>query len=196
MNTPKKPKRRSSTNSDIKSRGQVVLPYVKGTSEALRRIFNNFSIRASFKPTTTLRQLLVRPKDKTEKKDVVGPVYMIPCQGQTTRGTCTESYIGETERTLKTRFNEHKRPSSTSSEVSQHIHIESPGHHVDLEKVKILDRDSRYFERGIKEAVYIRALQPSLNRDGGRHRLPKVYDPILTSHSLQSKVTTDVRKSH
>ena len=34
----------------------------------------------------------------------------------------------------------------------------------------------------------------TLYRDGGRHRLPNVYDPILTSHSLL--VTTDVRKSH
>ena len=123
-------------------------------------------IRACFKPTRTLRQLLVSPKDKTEKKDTVGPVYMIPCQGKTTRGQCTESYIGETERSLKTRFLEHRRPSSTSSEVSQHIHIESPGHHMELEKVLILDRDPRWFERGVMEVIHIRANQPSLNKDG------------------------------
>ena len=61
----------------------------------------------------------------------------------------------ETERSLKTRFLEHRRPSSTSSEVSQHIHIESRGHHVDLNQVKILDREPRFFERGVKEAIYI-----------------------------------------
>ncbi|KAI8503564.1 Protein artemis [Branchiostoma belcheri] len=32
-------------------------------------------------------------------------------------------------------------------------------------------------QAGIKEAIYIRALQPSLNRDGGRHRLSATYDP-------------------
>ena len=164
-----------------------MLPYIKGTSEALRRIFGNYGIRAYFKPTRTLRQLLVSPKDKTEKKDTVGPVYMIPCQGQTTRGLCSESYIGETERSLKTRFLEHRRPSSTSSEVSQHIHIESPGHRVDLDKVKILDRDPRWFERGVKEAIYIRANQPSLNKDGGRYKLPRVYYPILMSHLQKVK---------
>ena len=121
------------------------------------------------------------PKDKTDKKDTVGPVYQIPCQGQTTKGQCKESYIGETERSLKTRFLEHRRPSSTSSEVSQHIHIESPGHSVNLDKVDILDKDTRWFERGVKEAIYIRAYQPSLNKDGGRYRLPRVYDPLLTS---------------
>ena len=108
-------------------------------------------------------------------------VYLIPCQGQTSRGQCKESYIGESERSVKTRFLEHKRRSSTKSEVSQHIYIESPGHTVDLDKVKILDKDDRWFERGVKEAIYIRAYKPSLNKDGGRYRLPRVYDPLLTS---------------
>ena len=89
--------------------------------------------------------------------------------------------IGETERSLKTRFLEHRRPSSTTSEVSQHIHIESPGHQVDLEQVKILEREPRYFERGVKEAIYIRVNNPSLNKDGGRYNLPRVFDPILGS---------------
>ena len=106
----------------------------------------------------------------------------IPCQGITTRGQCKETYIGETERNVKTRFNEHRRPSSTKSEVSQHIHIESPGHTVDFDKVKILDRDPRYLERGIKEAIYIRTHKPTLNRDRGRYNLPKVFDPVLGSH--------------
>ena len=171
----------SKDNNGKVSKGQVVLPYVKGTSEALRRIFNSYGVRACFKPTQTLRQLLVSPKDKTDKQNITGPVYFIPCQGQTLRGKCPESYIGETERSLKTRFQEHRRPSTVSSEVSQHIHIESPGHKVKLDEVKILDRDSRYFERGVKEAVYIRVNQPSLNRDGGRHKLPSVYNSILRS---------------
>ncbi|KAI8513339.1 hypothetical protein Bbelb_099780 [Branchiostoma belcheri] len=66
--------------------------------------------------------------------------------------------------------------------VSQHIHIESLGHTVDLEGVRILDTEQDYFKRGIKEAIYIRALQPSLNRDGGRYRLHTTFDPLLTSH--------------
>ena len=103
-------------------------------------------------------------------------------------GTCKESYIGETERSLKARFLEHRRPSSSSSEVSQHIHIESPGHHINLDKVEILDREERYFERGVKEAIYIRALQPSLNRDGGRYKLPRVYDPVLRRYVTSGRV--------
>ncbi|KAI8519233.1 hypothetical protein Bbelb_024900 [Branchiostoma belcheri] len=99
-------------------------------------------------------------------------------------GPCQETYIGETERSLKARFQEHTRPSSASSEVSQHIHIESTGHFVSLDTVRILDTDQDYFLRGVKEAIYmyIRAHHPTLNRDGGRHRLPDIFDPVLTSH--------------
>ena len=101
---------------------------------------------------------------------------MIPCQGQTTRGQCPELYIGETERLLKTRFNEHKRRRSTLSEVSQYFYIESPGHHIDFDMVKILDRDTWYFERWVKEAIYITAAQPLLNKDGGA----TVYQESIT----------------
>ena len=161
------------------NRGLVVLPYAKGTSEALRRIFNKYGIKTCFKPTRTLRKLLVAPKDKTPKESRCGVVYHITCQGQTSKGPCRETYIGETERALKTRFLEHQRPSSVNSEVSQHLHIESPGHSISLDKVKILDSDQDFFARGVKEAVYIRAHRPTLNRDGGRHRLSDTYDPLL-----------------
>ncbi|KAI8515731.1 calcium ion binding, partial [Branchiostoma belcheri] len=145
-----------SNSSTRQNRGLVVLPYVKNTSEALRRIFGTHGLKTCFKPTQT--------------------------------------YIGETERSLKTRFLEHRRPSSNTSEVSQHIHIESPGHTVTLDKVRILDTEQDYFVRGVKEAVYIRAHQPSLNRDGGRYRLPATFDALLTSSRFrlpESEVTIE-----
>jgi hypothetical protein len=52
---------------------------------------------------------------------------------------------------------------------------------VDLDIVKILDRDHRWFERGVKEAVYIKANEPSLNKDGGRFKLPGVYGSVIRS---------------
>ncbi|KAI8517055.1 G-protein coupled receptor [Branchiostoma belcheri] len=50
---------------------------------------------------------------------------------------------------------------------------------VSLEGVKILDSESDFFARGVKEAVYIRAHRPTLNRDGGRHKLSGTCDPLL-----------------
>ena len=76
---------------------------------------------------------------------------------------------------------EHRRPSSTTSEVSRHIHIEEPEHQVDIERVKILAVEPRWFERGVREAIYIRTERSSLNKDGGRYNLPTVWNNVLKS---------------
>ncbi|KAH3880055.1 hypothetical protein DPMN_003967 [Dreissena polymorpha] len=65
--------------------------------------------------------------------------------------------IGKTERNLRARFMEHRRPSSTSSAVSMYINDCKPDHAITMENVRILDREPSWFERGVKEAIYIRA---------------------------------------
>ena len=117
---------------------------------------------------------------------MVGPVYKIKCE------ECEATYVDEMERSLKSRFNEHRRPSSTTSEVSKHIHIEHPEHSVELESTEILTAESRWFERGVKEAIYVRALNPSLNRDGGRYNLHPVWDNIIKKR-VKTGQTTDKR---
>ena len=61
----------------------------------------------------------------------------------------------------------------------KHIHTDSPSHTIMLENTKILSMEHNLFERGVKEAIYIRALKPSLNRDGGWHNLPPVWNNII-----------------
>ena len=146
-----------------KKKYPVVWPYVRRISEQLRRVFRSFNIPAYFKPTTTLQQLLVQPKDKVEKRRVVGPVYHITCDD------CDATYIGEIERALKTRFSEHQRKSSVGSEVS-HVHVDRPEHGMSLDKVKILTVDNRRFEMGVMEAMYIRVMEPRLDKNGGRYQ--------------------------
>ena len=150
----------------------------------MRRVFGDFGITTYFKPTNTLRQLLVHPKDPVGKEKVVGPVYHISCEN------CDASYIGETERSLKARFGEHRRPSSTTSEVSKHIHSDCPNHSIMLDNTKILAVESKWFERGVKESIYIRALKPSLNRDGGRYNLPPIWNNIIRDRLGGTEMTS------
>jgi hypothetical protein len=156
-----------------KRRRPIVIPYVKGFSEEYRRILKGYETPVYFKPTNTLRQLLVRPKDKIIKERVVGPVYKIKCED------CEDSYIGETERSLKTRFAEHRRPSTVTSEVSRHINSDHPEHSISMDATEILSVEPRWFEKGVKEVIHIRVSHPSLNRDGGRYNLPTVWDNLL-----------------
>ena len=59
-------------------KGSVVMPYIKGTSETLRRVFNKHKVNVCFKPHQTIKQMLVHPKDKTKKIKVkcVAPFIM------------------------------------------------------------------------------------------------------------------------
>ena len=46
------------------------------------------------------------------------------------------------------------------------------GHSFTEENVKLLDMDSRWLQRGIKEAYNIAVKEPNLNQDQGRHHAP------------------------
>ena len=162
----------------------VIIPYIRGFSEELKRTFGGYDIPTYFKPTNTLRQLLVHPKDPVGKDKVVGPVYKINCE------ECEATNVGGTKRSLKARFGEHRRPSSTTSEVSKHIHTDSPDHTITLENTKILEVEHKWFERGVKEAIHIRALKPSLNRDGGRYNLPLIWNNIIKERLTESAMGT------
>ena len=172
------------SQNKLSGRPYVTIPYIKGISEALRRIFNKRGISVHLKPRNTLRELLVSPKDKTEPNNKCGVVYQINCNN------CNASYIGETERALGTRISEHKRDSSRPigvledknvSAIAEHA-IKSQ-HHIDWKDIKVLDHEELWFERGVLEAAHIRINRASLNKDGGRHQLPAAYGTILKSLS-------------
>ena len=77
----------------------IMLPYIKDLSETLRRMFEGYGISVCFKPTSSIRSMLVAPKDKPKKEEIVGPIYKISCEGG--ENGCSETYVGETERSLK-----------------------------------------------------------------------------------------------
>ena len=85
--------------------------------------------------------------------------------------------MGESERALKTRLAEHKRPSSTTSPLVEHA--KAGKQTFDWDNVSVLDQDSNWFNRGVREAINIRRHPSSLNRDKGRHELPAVYNRLI-----------------
>ena len=93
------------------------LPYVQGTSEKLRHILRSHKIRSTFYTEKTLRKLLCKPKDQvaTEDKNIV---YEIDCSN------CQAVYFGESKRSLKSRYDEHKRSARNcdcdKNEIAKH----------------------------------------------------------------------------
>ncbi|KAI8517372.1 hypothetical protein Bbelb_059530 [Branchiostoma belcheri] len=147
-----------------KNKANITIPYVQGVSEKLRRIFQNFNIATNFKPHSTLRQRLVHPKDRPHKGTKANVIYRLKCE----EPNCNNTYIGETSRPLKVRYKEHCRPSANgySSAIFHHLQ-HNQGHSFKLESTDILDRETRWWERGVKEAIYERMYNPTLNREGG-----------------------------
>ena len=66
--------------------------------------------------------------------------------------------------------------------MARHIHVEQPDHTVKMNSMSDLTTETRWFKRGVKEAIYIKAMHPNLNRDGGRYSLPPVWDNIITKN--------------
>ncbi|KAI8510307.1 hypothetical protein Bbelb_112230 [Branchiostoma belcheri] len=147
-----------------KNKANITIPYVQGVSEKLRRIFQNFNIATNFKPHSTLRQRLVHPKDRPHKGTKANVIYRLKCE----EPDCNNTYIGETSRPLKVRYKEHCRPSANgySSAIFHHLQ-HNQGHSFKLESTDVLDRETRWWERGVKEAIYERMYNPTLNREGG-----------------------------
>ncbi len=178
-------------NSESKSKGMVVLPYVKGVSERVQRIFKKHQVQTAMKPHRTLKQILVHPKDKRAIEKTGNCIYEIPCKN------CDSSYVGETSRMFGTRLSEHKaevkkaegkrytRSERRTSEVEQtksaiSDHVARENHVIDWDNPKILGREHVKKSREVREAMEIRRRgDKTLNREEGTYFLSHVYDPLL-----------------
>jgi hypothetical protein len=162
-------------------RDLVVIPYVAGLSEAIRRVGNTVGIKTVFSSGDTFKKRLthVKPKGKGKEKDLI---YKIPCE-------CGAKYIGETGRPLDIRVSEHQRSwlkldrerekegdeAATSSLLASHAveHI----HQVNWEEVTILSKESNIRKRKIHEAAVMHIKdnvisQPSID-------IPPLWHSIL-----------------
>ena len=109
-------------------------------------------------------------KDKDPKLTKSGIIYRYRCPNV----TCTKQYIGESGRSLGDRYREHLK-----APLPIHLHTSTTGHPVSPVCFTIIDREVQGFTRNIKEALYIKVNDPSLNRNLGKFLLPQVWDQIL-----------------
>ena len=82
---------------------------------------------------------------------------------------CNDEDIGESSRTLGKRFKEHLKAPSPIFD-----HYNTTGHQVSIENFSIVGREEQNLMRAIKEAIYIRVNNPSLNRNIGKYHLPHI----------------------
>ena len=148
----------------------IVVPYYKGLSESLKRTCQKYGAKVYFKGGNTIKSLLMAPKDKDPIMKKNGVIYRYKCD----RVECDEEYIGESSRTFGERFKEHQKAPSPILD-----HYNTSGHRISIKNFDIVGREDQNLTRTIKEALYIRVNDPSLNRNIGKYHLPHIWDEVL-----------------
>ena len=150
----------------------IVIPYTQGIGESLKNICKKHGVDVHFKGGKTLKNILVSPRDKDRITSKNSMTYSYTC-GMI---DCNEEYIGESGRTFRERYKEHlKAPSPIF------LHQSNSGHETTLDNFKIIGREDNSLARTIKESMYIRVNNPTLNRNIGKYNLPHIWDKILFS---------------
>ena len=164
-------------------------------------IYKKYGVSTVMKPSNTVRQALVHPKDKISKEKTSGVIYRIPCDN------CSEKYIGETGREYGARKKEHKtdveknsktkytrasRKESMSEMNKSAItdHVNKLNHVINRDDDKILGKEQNRKKRNIKEAIHIRREANTMNRDEGNHQLSHAYDNFIMLDGSTSQLSS------
>ena len=87
---------------------------------------------------------------------------------------CDEEYIGETSRTFRERYKEHLKEPSPIYGHSNHT-----GNSTNPNNFTIIRREDHGLARTIKESIYIRVNNSTLNRNVGKYNLLHIWDRVL-----------------
>ena len=160
------------TGNEIQKRFYISVPYFPGLSESFKKIFKYTPVQVCFKGVNTLKSILMHPKDRISSEQKKDLVYHWECKAD----GCNSSYIGETSRALGKRVKEHSK--STTSAILKHckdFHHPLPS----INDFNIIDKEPSQITREAKEAIHIRWLDPSLNRNIGKMSIPHCFDNLL-----------------
>ena len=153
---------------EVKSKGHIVIPYTQGLCESIKKICGRYGIQTHFKGGSTIKNLLVSPKDKDPMVSQSDGIYWYQCGDL----TCGDEYIGEISRTFGERYKEHlKDPSPIHHHNNQTNHPSN--------NFKIIGREGHNLSRYIKESIFIRVNNPTLNNNVGKFNLPHIWDRVL-----------------
>ena len=153
-------------------KSSITVPYNEGLSETFKNLCKRYGIEIHFKSGKTIKDELVAPKDKDHITKKSGVIYRYKCDML----ECDEEYIGETARTFGERFKEHLK---APSPIFDHSNI--TGHSTTLNNFNIVGKEEHNLSRVIKESMYIRVNNPSLNKNIGKYHLPHIWDEVLVN---------------
>ena len=139
------------TTSEIKTKGHIAIPTPKVYAKTSKRSAVGMVYRPTSKVTTPSP-----PRTRTLWLTKVGP-----STGSNVGDlACDDEYIGETSRTFGERFKEHLKEPALIHQI-------------------IIGREGHGIVRTIKESIYIRVNNPTLNTNIGKFNLHHIGDRVL-----------------
>ena len=172
--------------NEVKNKGHIVIPYTQGLCKSIKKICGRYGIQTHFKGGRTIKSLLVSPKDKDPMVNQSGAIYWYQCGDI----ACEDEYTEETSRTFGDRYKEHlKAPSAI------HHHSSQTGQPTSHNNFQIIGREGYNLARNIKESIYIRVNNPTLNNDIGKFNFPHIWDRVLLntkSLNLKRQVNNNI----
>ena len=185
-NIPSNNTTRTDPNKDKESKSHIFILYTQGLGESIKKTCSKYGIQTHFKGNKTIKQILVKSKDKDPMDKKSEAICCYQCGDL----TCNEEYIGETSRTFGERFMEHLREPS-----SIHAHSTQTGHSTTLDNFNIIGRKGHGLSRTIKESINIRVNNPTLNRNVGKYNLHHIMDRDLFNNP-DLKINNDNWHAH
>lgn len=185
-----KPKK-TRTNTPEKGKdivAQAVLPYVKGVTDRIGRILKKHKIKTTYTPHSKIQGLLRNPKDRIPLENQ--GVYEIFCNN------CDSSYVGQTNRRISVRLEEHKhavRQGLSTSSLAQHVKL--TGHSIDFENAKTIANIEHLTCRVAREAIEIEKRPNCMNVRDDSIRLPAIWKIVLRQHKAEPKKMPQARPS-
>ena len=152
------------SNKDKHSKGYTGIPYTQGLGESIKKTCSKYGIQTHFKGNRNIKQMLDKPKHKDPLDNKSAAIYWYQC-GEV---IYNEEYLGQTSKTFGQRFKEDlKEPSPLHEHSTQTGHSTTPDN---------LGREDHDLAKTIKESIYIRVNNPTLNRNVGKYNLNHIWD--------------------
>ena len=154
-------------------RATITLPYIQGLSEPIKRLLSHLDIQVRLRANTTLRSMLMRPKDPVPQEERVGVVYKIPCRD------CTKTYVRQSGRTLAMKLKVHQRAvrkgDVNASAIAEHVWNKQ--HCMDWSAAEVVDSEQYLCPRLLLGSWHIHSEQNPMNGECGS--LPTEYCSLI-----------------
>ena len=147
----------------------MVIPYIQGLAESFKSICGKDGIQTYFKGNTTIKKSSWNPRTRTPRTKKLGNLQL-PVQPH-----CL--WWGVHRGDIKDPWWEiHGTPKATLSHPCAHT---ANRHNTTDTSFNIIGREDQGLARIIKESIYIRVNNPTLNCNIGKYNLSHIWDRVL-----------------